>query len=146
MTARGARPGSGKVHVFAFRVYYEDTDAAGIVYYANYLKFAERSRTEMLRAAGLTNRGLRESADLGFIVRRCQADFREPARLDDCLEVHTRITRLGGASIEADQRVTRDGNELARMDIKVACVNSAGRPARMSGTVREALEPFLHTT
>ena len=142
--AETAVPG-GEVHVFPMRVYYEDTDAAGIVYYANYLKFAERSRTEMLRAVGLTNPGLRASADLGFIVRRCHADFREPARLDDQLEVLTRITRLGGASIEAEQRVTRAGDELVRMDVKVACVNAKGRPTRMSGSVRAALAPYLRT-
>ena len=135
----------GEVHVFPMRVYYEDTDAAGLVYYANYLKYAERSRTEMLRAVGLTNPGLRASADLGFVVRCCYADFREPARLDDQLEVHTRIARLGGASIEAEQRVTRAGDELVRMDVKVACVNAKGRPTRMSGPVRAALAPYLQT-
>ena len=134
-----------EVHVFALRVYYEDTDAAGIVYYANFLKYAERSRTEMLRTVGLTNPGLRESADIGFIVRRCNANFHGPARLDDQLEVHTRITRLGGASIEADQRVTRDGDELVRMDVKIACVNASGRPARMSVPVRAALAPYMQT-
>ncbi len=142
--AEAIAPGD-EVHVFPLRVYYEDTDAAGIVYYANYLKFAERSRTEMLRAVGLTNPGLRASADLGFIVRRCHADFHEPARLDDQLEVHTRITRLGGASIEAEQRVTRAGDELARMDVKVACVNAKGRPTRMSRPLRTALATYLRT-
>jgi acyl-CoA thioester hydrolase len=145
MTRAEAIAPGGEVHVFPMRVYYEDTDAAGIVYYANYLKYAERSRTEMLRAVGLTNPGLRASADLGFIVRRCHADFREPARLDDQLEVHTRITRLGGASIEAEQRVTRAGDELVRMDVKVACVNEKGRPTRMSGPVRAALATYLRT-
>src|SRR5262249_19258454 len=92
-------------HVFPVRVYYEDTDAAGIVYYANYLKFAERARTEMLRAHGFEHGGI--GAGLAFAVRSCAVDYLRPARLDDALEVRTRITRVGGASLEADQDICR---------------------------------------
>jgi len=127
------------VHVFPLRVYYEDTDAAGIVYYANYLKFAERARTELLRAHGIGNRVLQESQGLAFAVRRLSAEYLAPARLDDLLEVRTRITRLGGASIEAEQDVTREGREIARLTLTLACVARTGRPARLPEAVRAAL-------
>ncbi len=98
-------------HVFPVRVYYEDTDTAGIVYYANYLKFAERARTEMLRAAGIEQRVLAEETGVAFAVRSCSADYLAPARLDDLLEIRTRVAGLQGATIEMEQSVTRDGQD-----------------------------------
>src|SRR5262245_1197856 len=92
---------SADVHVVAVRVYYEDTDAAGMVYHANYLRFAERARTEMLRLFGTGQAELRAREGLGFTVRRCQMDFLKPARLDDALEVHTRVLAARGARVEA---------------------------------------------
>ena len=127
------------VHVFPLRVYYEDTDAAGVVYYANYLKFAERARTELLRAHGIGNRALQEGQGLAFAVRRLSAEYLAPARLDDMLEVRTRITRLGGASIEAEQDVIREGREIARLTLTLACIARTGRPARLPEAVRAAL-------
>ena len=125
-------------HVFALRVYYEDTDAAGIVYYANYLKFAERARTEMLRAHGFDHTQLDTVAGLAFAVRSCRVDYLLPARLDDALEVHTRITRVGGATLEADQDIRRDGTTVTRMRVRLACINRRGRPARLPPTLRAA--------
>lgn len=125
-------------HVFPFRVYYEDTDAAGIVYYANYLKFAERARTEMLRARGFDHRQLDAKDGVVFAVRACSADYLLPARLDDALEVHTRVTHVGGATLDADQDITRDDAVLTRLKIRLACINRAGRPARIPAALLAA--------
>jgi acyl-CoA thioester hydrolase len=130
----------GDAHVFPLRVYYEDTDAAGIVYYANYLRFAERARTEMMRALGVEHLELMAADGIAFAVRRCSADYLAPARLDDRLEVVTRITDLRGASLGLEQTVRRDAADLVRMHLKIACMTVAGRPARFPGTLRAELE------
>ncbi|SUS07186.1 Acyl-CoA thioesterase YbgC [uncultured Defluviicoccus sp.] len=122
---------NGGEFVHPVRVYYEDTDAAGLVYYANYLRFAERARTEMTRMLGLEQGKLGQERDLYFVVRRCHADYRAPARLDDLLEIATRITALGGASMEMAQVVRRHAIELVRLDVRLACINGAGRPVRI---------------
>lgn len=140
--ASPARPSRAEAHhVFPLRVYYEDTDAAGIVYYANYLKFAERARTEMLRARGFDHTRLDSLAGLAFAVRSCSVDYRRPARLDDALEVHTRITRIGGATLEADQEIRRAGVTVTRLHVRLACINRDGRPARLPPMLRTAFSP-----
>lgn len=131
-----------QIHVFPMRVYYEDTDAAGIVYYANYLKFAERARTEFLRGIGVTNSGLMADEGIVFAVRECHMDFQRPALLDDRLEVHSVITKVGGASLSADQIVRRDGEDLVRLEVRLACVTLAGRPGRLPKKLRAALQTF----
>ncbi|HJO72082.1 MAG TPA: tol-pal system-associated acyl-CoA thioesterase [Rhodospirillales bacterium] len=128
------------VHVFSMRVYYEDTDAAGIVYYANYLKFAERARTEMLRALGTNQSRLSAEDGIAFAVRQCIADFLKPARLDDRLEVHTRVTEVGGASLNADQAVRGEAGELVHLGVRLACTNTSGRPARLPKALRASLQ------
>lgn len=130
------------IHIYPVRVYYEDTDAAGIVYYANYLKYAERARTEMLRDLGTENARLMKTEGLAFAVRRCEVDFFKPARLDDLLSVETRLIDVGGASLVADQRVKRDNAELVRMELKLACMSLDGRPARLPAAVKTRLEEF----
>ena len=130
------------IHVYPVRVYYEDTDAAGIVYYANYLKYAERARTELLRELGRENARLMETEGLAFAVRRCEVDFLIPARLDDLLSVETRFIDVGGASLVADQRVKRESAELVRMELKLACLSLDGRPARLPAALKSRLEEF----
>jgi acyl-CoA thioester hydrolase len=132
----------GEVHRLKLRVYYEDTDAAGIVYYANYLRFAERARTELVRSLGVEQEKLRRETGLVFAVRRCCADYRAPARLDDLLVVETRIARLGGASVGLDQRVCRDAQELVRLEIDIVCLGAAGRPARLPREIAAAFASF----
>lgn len=127
-------------HVFPLRVYYEDTDAAGIVYYANYLKFAERARSELLRWLGTDNSTLQRDYDVVFAVRNCSVSYFGPARLDDSLEVRTEILAVGGATLSARQRVERAGEVLADMKIRLACLNSRGRPARLPRTIRNAFD------
>lgn len=124
---------------YPVRVYYEDTDAGGVVYHANYLRFAERARTEFLRALGIEQREMREKDGFGFVVRRCTIDFRAPAFLDDALEVVTRITGIRGAALEAVQEVVRQGetDPLVVVDLVIAGVNGRGRPARLPQKVRD---------
>lgn len=130
----------GDTFVSHVRVYYEDTDAAGIVYYANYLKFAERARTDSLRALGIEQGRLMEEAGVAFAVRRAVADYRKPARLDDLLEVRTRMTTLAGASIDMEQEIRRDGAVLVALSFKLASMNvAAGRPERIPEAVRAVL-------
>ena len=131
------RPGA---HLFPCRVYYEDTDAGGIVYYANYLKFAERARSELLREMGSDNTRLLNDHGVMFAVRDCSVTYREPARLDDALQVYTRIFRIGGASFSAAQRVERSGRLLADMTVRLACLDLEGRPARIPEDLRAAFE------
>ena len=135
----------GQTHVFRLRVYYEDTDAGGIVYYANYLKFAERARTEVLRDLGVGQRELMEGEGLGFAVRRCAADYLAPARLDDELEVHSTVRALGPASIDIEQNIRRsDGvGELVNLEVKLAVLNKSGRASRIPEDVAELLKPFV---
>jgi acyl-CoA thioester hydrolase len=126
---------------FPVRVYYEDTDAGGVVYHANYLRFAERARTEFLRAIGVEQRELRERDGLGFVVRRCTVDYRAPARLDDALDVVTTIKAIRGAALDAVQEIRRSGEDeaLVVLDLVIACVNAGGRPARLPARVRDLI-------
>jgi acyl-CoA thioester hydrolase len=128
------------VHRLRIRVYYEDTDAAGIVYHAAYLEFAERARTEMLRCLGLDHASLRARSGLTFAVRRCVIDYRAPARLDDLLEVETRLLRLGGASLELAQRVLCAGRLLAGLELRLALLDQDLRVARVPRELAYALE------
>lgn len=133
----------GVVHRFPVRVYYEDTDAAGIVYYANYLKFAERARSEWLRQIDADGTMAPRASGLVFVVRRCAIDYRQPARLDDLLEVETLVTGAAGATLDLQQTVRRDADDLVAMTVTLACVNSAGRPARLPAALRAALATVL---
>lgn len=133
---------AASVHRFPIRIYYEDTDAAGIVYYANHLKFAERARTEMLRCLGLDHSTLRARFGLTFAVRRCLADYRAPARLDDELDVQTRLTRLGGASIDLDQRIFLDRRLLVALELRLVLLDQKLGVARLPAELRAALRPL----
>jgi len=138
-----ARSEREAAHRFIMRVYYEDTDAAGIVYYANYLKFAERARTEMLRQLGFEQAALRGETGRVFAVRHCSADYLMPARLDDELLVTTRLTALGGASLAVAQEIACGERVLVRLTLRLACLDPAGRPARLPPALRAALARFL---
>jgi acyl-CoA thioester hydrolase len=130
-------------HCLPIRVYYEDTDAAGIVYYANYLKFAERARTEMLRLAGINQSEMTKRYGMAFAVRNCAIDFRAPARLDDLIEVRSRFTELVGATVSGVQAIWRGAEELVRLEMRIACLRENGRPTRIPAPLRQALQPFI---
>jgi acyl-CoA thioester hydrolase len=130
-------------HLYRCRVYFEDTDAAGVVYYANYLKLAERARTEALRDLGVPHAELVAEHGLIFMVRRAKLDYLRPARLDDSLTVATRALAVGAASVELRQTFHRDGNAEAALvvaDVLLACVRQSDmRAARMPARWRAAL-------
>lgn len=148
MTSAPSRFMPNGVHIAMFRVYYEDTDTGGIVYYANYLNFAERARTEVLRDLGIAQRALMETDGLAFAVRRCEVDYLAPARLDDELEVHTALRALGHASLDLDQAIYRrepDGEEaraLTRLVVRLAVINRDGRPTRLPSRIADLLRPL----
>ena len=126
-------------HELELRVYYEDTDAAGIVYHSNYLKFAERGRTELLRGLGFDHRQLRETHGVLFTVARCTIDFLRPARLDDLLRVRTEVDGLSGARLALVQTVLTGDLVLARLLVALAVVDAATlRPTRLPEAVRQA--------
>ncbi|MCB9991840.1 MAG: tol-pal system-associated acyl-CoA thioesterase [Rhodospirillales bacterium] len=131
-------------HSIDIRIYYEDTDAGGIVYYANYLKFCERGRTELLRCAGFENKPLMERDGFMFVVRHVEADYIAPACLDDVVRVETSVTAVKNASFAMKQTVFRpkDNAEcqvLFEMNVTLACVGTNGKPVRLPEKVKEAL-------
>lgn len=115
-------------HVVPVRVYYEDTDAGGVVYHSNYLKYCERGRTDWLRLLDIHQSNF---ADMGFVVRRMLCDFLKPARLDDLLEVETRLVEAGGARVEMAQCITRRGEALFTAQVTAVLVDGQGRPRRI---------------
>lgn len=127
-------------HRFPIRVYYEDTDLGQIVYYANYLKFIERGRSEWLRAAGVDQQRLLEQGRLAFVVRRVEADYLSPARFDDQIEVVTALDQAAGSRVVVAQSVERGGVPLFRARVTVVCVDlRTMRPHRLPDAVRAAL-------
>lgn len=135
-------------HRFPLRVYYEDTDAGGIVYHANYLRFAERARSEMLTLLGFRQTEMAKGVTtesgvvtgVSFAVRRATIDFTAPARLEDTLEVDTRIADIRGASFAVAQTIRRDGRTLVRADLQLVTINPAGRAVRLPEAVRAAMD------
>ncbi len=124
-------------HRLPIRVYWEDTDASGLVYHTSYIRFMERGRTELLRALGLDQRPMLEAgAPIFFVVRAMALDFRRPAVMDDLLAVETRVVEIGGASLDMTQRVLRDDDALVTAQVKVVCVES-GRAKRLTPALRE---------
>ena len=126
-------------HRIPIRVYYEDTDLAGIVYYANYLKFIERGRTDWLRDLGIDQGALKDREGIVFAVRRVEADYLAPARFDDLLSVETDLHQITGARIVVDQRVLRGDLPLFTARVTIACLTPAGRPARLPDILRKAI-------
>ena len=134
-----------KAHIFPLRVYFEDTDAGGIVYYANYLRFAERARTEMLRSAGIESGHLMRQDKITLTVKTCHVDYQRPAHLDDALEVYSRIVKVGGASLHGEQKIKCHGNELVNIQIKLACMNIHGKPTWLPNKLRSTLNTLCST-
>lgn len=129
----------GTCHRFALRVYYEDTDLSGVVYHANYLKFCERARSDFLRVLGLDQRAAHEAGVGTYAVTEAHLKFLAPARLDDSLEVQTRVADLRVASVRLVQRVTRGDDLLAELAIRVGFIGPDGRPRRQPEAWRKIL-------
>ena len=125
---------------FEMRVYWEDTDAAGIVFYANYLKFFERARTEWLRSLGFGQEALRREDGIAFVVSETAVRYRRPARLDDVISVSVDVRHFGQASLEIAQEARRADELLADATIRIGCVElGTFRPCRIPNTIRHTL-------
>ncbi len=122
-------------HEFPVRVYYEDTDMAGIVYYANYLRYIERARSDWVRALGVDQNAMRANGVV-FVVRRVEADYLMPAHFDDQLTVLTSTRAVTGVRLVMHQEVRRGADLLFQAEVTVVCVNDAGHPARLPANIR----------
>jgi acyl-CoA thioester hydrolase len=135
------------VHRYGLRIYFEDTDAGGVVYHANYLHFAERARTEALRAMGLPHSEMMLQHGVIFVVRHAELDYQRPARLDDWLTIETTTVSVGGASVRLRQRVLRGEEILAVVDLTLVSLRlQTGRAERMPAAWRVALTAMAGDT
>lgn len=137
----------GRTHVLPIRVYFEDTDAGGVVYHASYLKFAERGRSDFVRLMGVSHLALadpRNGEPAVFVVRHLAIDYRRPSRLDDLLEIVTECVEIGGASLKIRQEVRRADEICAVLDVVCVLMAKTGKPIRISTREREALQRFLN--
>ena len=130
-------------HSLPVRVYYEDTDLAGIVYYANYLKFIERARTEWVRGLGIDQTRLKAEDGIVFAVRRVEADYLKPGRFDDLLTVVTTLDGVTGARLVLKQDVQRGDEPLFRAVVTIVALSEGGAPARLPAELRRQLESQL---
>ena len=135
----------GAVHMLPVRVYTEHTDAGGMVYHAEYLRFMERGRTEYLRLLGITQSALMspQGGDMVFAIARLEIDYKAQAKIDDALMVHSKVTKIRAASFEIDQWITRGADIVTEARLVVATLDRSGRPRRMPGAWREKLEPLM---
>ncbi|MFZ1468056.1 MAG: tol-pal system-associated acyl-CoA thioesterase [Paracoccaceae bacterium] len=131
-------------HQHPLRVYYEDTDLAGIVYYANYLKFIERGRSEWIRTLGIDQMDLRAGHGIVFAVRRVEADYLRPARFGEDLVVTTQLHALGGARIVLEQAVLRGAERLFHAVVTLVCMTDDGHAARLPPDLRALMQPLRH--
>lgn len=130
---------SKKNHTFPIRVYYEDTDTAGVVYYANYLKFAERARTEALRLSGIDQSNLFTEHKIGFVVRRCVIDFFKPAKLDDLLTIETKLNDINKVSMNMLQIIKLGEEKLVTMEVKLTIVDQNMKLAKIPEFIQKAI-------
>lgn len=131
---------------FSLRVYWEDTDAGGVVYYANYLKFAERARTEALHSIGISQQHLREEHGLLFVVRECHALYHKPARLDDHLTIQTELKDSASARLTLTQRIRRESELLVELTVTIVSVNASFRPSRLPAPLLHQLQTLFAPT
>jgi acyl-CoA thioester hydrolase len=124
------------------RVYWEDTDAGGVVYYANYLNFMERARSEWLRALGFEQDALRDESGVVFVVRRVEIDYLSPARFNDQIEVSVRLHEVGRASLIVKQTLSRGATRLVSAQVTLACVDAVRfKPVKIPASILQALAP-----
>lgn len=135
---------TGQHHVLPVRVYFEDTDAGGIVYHASYVRYCERGRTDFLRVMGSEARAMFDGSDIRepaiFVVRRMNMDFIRPGFMDDLLLVETRVKEVGGASLTLGQTILREGKRIFEADVTIVLISKSGKPLRLSERVRSAFE------
>ena len=129
-----------KSHDLPIRVYYEDTDAGGVMYHASHIRFCERGRTEFLRELGFQNSGLFKKHGLLFVVRHLSADYRMPAFLDDMLSLTTYVLSTKNTSFVMRQTLKRDKNTLFEMDVVIACISKEGKPVKIPSEILSLLK------
>ena len=137
----------GETHILPVRVYFEDTDCAGVVYHANFIKFCERGRSDFIRLLGLDHQGLanpERGEPAVFVVRRIEIDYLKPGRMDDLLEIVTSCAEIGSASLVLQQDVWRGNALLVRARVTVVLVSQAGKPQRIGTLVRDRFQPFVN--
>jgi acyl-CoA thioester hydrolase len=137
----------GETHILPIRVYFEDTDCGGVVYHANFVKFCERGRSDFIRLLGVSHQGLanpEQGEPAIFVVRRIEMDYLRPARMDDVLEVATRCSEVGNASLVLTQEVRRDQEVIVRAKVTVVLVGKSGKTQRIGALVRNALQRFVN--
>jgi len=131
-----------RAHVLPVRVYFEDTDFSGLVYHASYVRWCERGRSDFLRLLGGDHRRLIDGSDgtepAAFVVRRMTFDYLKPSRIDELLEVVTRVKAVGAASLTLSQNVVREGVTLVEAEVTVVLISVSGKPLRISSALREA--------
>jgi len=134
----------GREHRFPIRVFYEDTDFSGVVYYANYLRFLERARSSFFRLAGIGHAELLErDPALAFVIRKINLDYRSSAKIDDVLTVVTTYDVFKGARLIVSQRIERGGTVILTADSEAACIDLEGRPRRAPKEMIDKLKPYL---
>jgi len=121
------------------KVYYEDTDAGGVVYYSNYLKFLERARTEMINSVGLTNKKLLEEHKTLIIVKSCNVEYLSPSKLEDTLQIHSSIESFNKASFVIIQNIKKDDNLILKAKLKLVTVNQEGKPIKIPSALEKQL-------
>ena len=134
----------GREHYYPIRVFYEDTDFSGVVYYANYLRFLERARSSYFRLAGIGHAELLErDPPLAFVIRKINLDYKRSARIDDVLSVMTTYDTFKGARLMVTQRIYRGEELILTADSEAACIDLEGRPKRAPKEMIEKLRPYL---
>jgi acyl-CoA thioester hydrolase len=149
LAGRLVEDAAGRRHVLPVRVYFEDTDFSGLVYHGSYVRWCERGRSDFLRLLGGDHRRLIDgsggSEPAAFVVRRMAFDFLKPARIDEVLEVETRVRTIGAASLTLAQTVRREAVPVAEAEVTVVLISVSGKPLRISSTLREAFGKTVAT-
>ena len=130
-------------NLFKIRVYYEDTDAGGVVYYANYLNFLERARTEALTNIGLSNKKIRDELDILIIVKSCNIQYKAPAYLEDKLNIRSFIKSVTKTSFVMKQIVTRKNDLIVEADVHLVCINNLGKIKRTPDILLKEFKPYF---
>ena len=128
---------SGK---FKIKVYYEDTDAGNVVYYANYLKFLERARTEMISSIGMSNKRLIDEYGIFIIVRSCKIEYKKPVMLEDLIEINSNVKSVTRSTITMDQIIKKDENIVTEAEIVLITVNKSGKPVKIPDVLKDKLK------
>tara|TARA_B100001989_G_scaffold99362_1_gene69511 strand:+ start:115 stop:516 length:402 start_codon:yes stop_codon:yes gene_type:complete len=132
-----------KTFTFKLKVYYEDTDAGGVVYYANYLKFMERARSDALKSLGFTNKLLIEENETYIIVKSCNIKYKKPALLEDDLEIKSNIKQISKTSFFMSQKVFKDNDQITEADIHLVTIDKKGKPIKIPEKLKEELEKLI---